>query len=69
MNSFTRTITSVGMTEALVYKGNTYVKRYEKDDSGYHGLDKSWEYETDLPDDVVEALEDGDQLVIMDALE
>ncbi len=69
MNTFTRTITPSGMTESLTYEGNVYVKRYEKDDGGYTGLDRAWEYEEDLPEHIIEALEEGDCLAIMDALE
>ncbi|KQN96916.1 hypothetical protein [Paenibacillus sp. Leaf72] len=68
MNSFTRTITNIGMTEKLEYKGVTYTKRYVKDNGGYTGLDQAWENETDLPDEVIDALENDDALDIMDAL-
>lgn len=68
MNSFTTQLYSEGFVETLVYKGRTYVKRYKKDDCGYTGLDKSWEYEKGLSDELVEALESRDPLEIMDAM-
>lgn len=67
MNSFTKTITPKGFTESLVYKGNVYVKRYEKDESGWIGLDQAWGFEN-LPDEIIEALDDGDEIAIMEAL-
>ncbi|MGV2886080.1 hypothetical protein [Paenibacillus taichungensis] len=67
MNSFTRTISPDGFTEKLVYEGKVYEKRYKKDESGWTGLDKAWDLE-DLPDNLVSALEDNDELDIMEAL-
>ncbi|MGG4498011.1 hypothetical protein [Brevibacillus reuszeri] len=67
MNSFTRTITEKGFRDSLVYKGSVYIKRYEKDATGWTGLDEGWESE-DLPDDLVSALEGNDELEIMNAL-
>ncbi|ATF13552.1 hypothetical protein A616_16680 [Brevibacillus brevis X23] len=68
MNSFTKTITPKGFTESLVYKGSVYAKRYEKDEFGWTGIDQAWEFE-DLPDELIEALNYGDENEIMDALE
>lgn len=68
MNSFTKTITPKGFTESLVYKGSIYVKRYEQDEFGWTGLDQAWEFEN-LPEELIEALEYGDDIAIMEALE
>ncbi|MFF0828822.1 hypothetical protein ACFYU8_18645 [Brevibacillus sp. NPDC003359] len=67
MNTFTKTITPNGFTESLVYQGKVYVKRYERDQTGWVGLDADWDSE-DLPDELVSALEEKDEQEIMDAL-
>ncbi|MNT95611.1 hypothetical protein D3C72_2375200 [compost metagenome] len=39
-----------------------------RDSSGYHGLDQAWEYEDELPDELVRVLEDKDPAMIMSIL-
>lgn len=68
VNSFTTRVTSKGFVETLVYEGKTITKRYKKDEIGWEGVDLAWEYE-DLPDELIEALDDRDIMNIMEALE
>lgn len=67
MNKFTIEFTNLGFKEILEYQGETIVKNYVKDEWGYSGENRAWEYE-DLPDELIEAIEDGDDLALMDAL-
>jgi hypothetical protein len=68
MNKYIKEITPNGFTEILEYNGVKYIKRYERTHLGYQGLDVAWEYEDSLPEHVIEALEFGDELDIMNAL-
>lgn len=67
-NSFEIKYTASGFTEKLNFYGKTIEKTYLITPYGYRGQDRAWEYEN-LPDDMIEALESGDQLLIVDALE
>ncbi|WP_028547218.1 hypothetical protein [Paenibacillus taiwanensis] len=66
-NTFKTEITSDGYVETLVWQGKEYTKRYVRTEYGSRGLDQSFEYEM-LPDNLIEALEGGEVLDIMDAL-
>ncbi|TVX85613.1 hypothetical protein [Paenibacillus agilis] len=67
MNSFTVTITPGGFTESLVYNGAVIIKRYERDETGWTGVDLAWDCE-DLPAELIDALEERDEIAIMDVL-
>lgn len=66
-NQYTMVLTKEGFIERLIYQGHVYIKRYQKDTTGYHGLDKGWEFD-DLPDEIIEALETRDPLEIMSCI-
>ena len=68
-NSFKKEYTSEGFTETLFFNGITYIKRYKKDHSGWRGIDKAWDYTKEIPDRLIEALNDqDDECLMMEAL-
>lgn len=66
-NQYNLYVTEEGFIESLYYQGKAYLKRYQKDATGYIGLDKAWEYES-LPDELIEALDSRDPLEIMNLI-
>jgi len=58
MKQITIVVTENGWTETLELGNITLKKEYVRDRTGSHGLQQSWEYEEEVPDNLVEALED-----------
>lgn len=66
-NQYTLQVTETGFIESLIYQGHAYIKRYQKDSTGYHGLDQGWEHDN-LPDELIEALQTRDPAEIMNCI-
>jgi hypothetical protein len=69
VNKFIREITETGFMETLELNGKVIKKEYKRTDDGYIGQNQSWDLEDDLPEEVIVALEHGDEIEIMDVLQ
>lgn len=56
MNKLTIEITKDGIIEKLFYNGKEYTKTYRKERYSFMGNEKSWDYESELPDELAELL-------------
>mgnify|MGYP001361132491 CR=1 FL=1 len=68
MNKVIIEVTADGWTETLFLKGKEIKKRYRRTSYGSEGLDKSWEYEDSVTDEICEAFQDQRFDELMDAL-
>ncbi len=58
-NKLTIEITKDAIVEKLQFEDKEYIKTYSKVKGGYEGRNKSWEYESELPDELIEILSNG----------